>query len=55
MANITLNHISILNYVSPVPCVAPLVVELIVNVGVDPVMAGGTVPVVTIVVAVDGV
>jgi hypothetical protein len=38
-----------------VPNVTPLVIELIVNVGVDPVTVGGTVPLVTIVVAVDGV
>jgi hypothetical protein len=38
-----------------VPDVTPVVVELIVNVDVDPVIVGGTVPLVTIVVAVDGV
>ncbi len=41
--------------ISPGPVVTTVVDELIVNVGVDPVMDGGTVPVVTIVVALDGV
>jgi len=40
---------------SLVPDVTPLVIELIVNVGVDPVTDGGIVPLVIIVVVVDGV
>jgi hypothetical protein len=40
---------------SPLLDVTPLVVELIVNVGVDPVTDGGILPLVTIVVVVDGV
>jgi hypothetical protein len=40
---------------SPVVVVTIVVDELIVNVGVDPVTDGGTVPVVMIVVALDGV
>ncbi len=41
--------------ISPGPVVTTVVDELIVNVGVDPVTDGGTVPVVVIVVALDGV
>ncbi len=41
--------------ISPGPVVTTVVDELIVNVGVDPVTDGGTVPVVMIVVALDGV
>ncbi len=41
--------------ISPGPVVTTVVDELIVNVGVDPVTDGGTVSVVMIVVALDGV
>ena len=39
----------------PVPVVSGVVDELIITVGVDPVRAGGVVPLVTMVIAVDGV
>jgi hypothetical protein len=45
----------ILRLILLVPVVSTVVDELIVNVGVDPVIDGGTVPVVMIVVALDGV